>query len=263
MDIHVIPLVGREYTPNVLSALSDHLGENQVDLETALSAAVPSLFAALLKKDFSLGQTGLSNMIAVSESRIGSGNQISENLKNVLASIKDPNGIQLMKKFDGILENIFGDRLHSVATAISTFSRIKPSSAHRLLAGVSGVSMAVLDQVKKDHGIADKAVMDLLAAQKEEIIGSIPPGLDLAAALGVEQLSDIDKKPTIPDHDLLAADKIAPGKSGKWLILLILLILVVASWWFWKQYTGKQDNYKPKITQRAAYHIILLDIVIV
>jgi hypothetical protein len=249
MITELIKQIKDDFSQDVLVKAGGRFDEEPPKIARTIEGLVPAILAALLKKNSSSGQTGLSNMIAVSRDILGDPTHpISKDLNRIFTDTRDPNGINLMKQTEGILENVFGDRLQPLSEAISRFSHIKPSSALQLLAIATPATLSGIGQYMDHRGIDDRELMQELTTGKQTLIEHVPAGLDLSAALGIDKLADLDIRPSIPDHNLAAAEKIAPGKSGKWLVLIIIIILILVAIWFWKNYNKKQASYQLKVT---------------
>lgn len=259
MITELIRKVKDHFSQDVLSKASVRLDETALNITRTMESLVPAVLAALLKKNSTSGQTGLDNMVTVSRNILGDpARPLSENLKKIFSNAADPNGIHLMQQADGILENMFGDRLQPLAETVSRFSGVKSSSAHQLLAVAAPAVLSVIGQHMERQDMDERELMQQLTMGKQDLIEQVPAGLELAAALGIEKLDDLDARPSIPDHDLAAAEKIAPGKSGRWLVLFIIIVILVAAIWFWKNYNKKQDSYRLRATSAVPGHYTAL-----
>lgn len=213
---HLVELVKGVFTQDVLNHVAARLQESKANLEKALEGIIPAVLLRLESKTTSSAGGVLSSLSHSAKNILGEQNDLSESLKNIVSSGDDPNGMNQLAKADGMLNELFADRLNPVNEAISQFAGISPSSGLRLMSMATPATIAKLNQSGEQTFLQ-------LVPQKNTIINSVPNGLKLSSALGIDNLSQVDQKPTVPRYTDDAQQR-APHKVSivQWVIILVL-----------------------------------------
>jgi len=213
---NLVELVKSVFNQDVLNHAASQLHESKAGLEKALDGIIPAVLLRLESKASSSRSSVLSSLTNASQNILGGQSDLSESLKNIISAHDDPNGMAQMEKSDSILNELFTDRLNPVSEAISKFSGISPSSGLRLMSIAAPAAIARLSQG------GEKTLLQLVP-QKNTIINSVPAGLNLTSALGIDNLSQVDQTPTVPRYTDDAQQR-APHKVSivQWVIILVL-----------------------------------------
>lgn len=245
---NIVDLAKGLFTDNILSGASAALGENSANVNKAVDGIVPSILAGLLNKAGS--GSNLSSLVnSASELTSGSGN-LSDLLGGALSS--GANSSWLSKGLS-LLQSIFGSRLGNITSMISGFSGVKDSSASSLL---SMAVPAILSLIGRHGGSDEKGILGFLNGQKENILGSVPSGLNLSSALGLGSLSELSNKVssafssvgnTVSNAANTTSQYVEEKKkgSGGWLWILLLALAALALWYFLKDGCNKQTDTPP------------------
>ncbi|MFT4061325.1 MAG: OmpA family protein [Edaphocola sp.] len=239
---NIIDLAKNIFTGELLSKASSSLGESESGVSSALTAVIPTILTGFLQKAGS-SASGFGSLINTANSLTG-GSGLTDSL---LGSLTGGNNGNWFSKAGTLLQSIFGDKLGSVTSLISSFSGIKESSSSSLL----GMAVpALLALVGRHGGNDEKGVLGFLNSQKENIFGAVPSGLNLSSALGLGSLSELGSKISSAYHNFAGSvgsaastatqyveDKKRSGNSWLWLLLLALAAL--AAWYFLKDGCNK------------------------
>ena len=213
---NLVELVKSVFNQDVINHAAAQLHESKAGLEKALDGIIPAVLLRLEAKTSSSRSTVLGSLSNISKNIFGEQNDLSEGLKNIISTQNDPNGLAQLEKGDSILNELFTDRLNPVNEAISKFAGISPSSGLRLMSIAAPAAIAKLNQ-------GGEETLLQLVPQKNTIINSVPAGLNLTSALGIDKLSQVDQTPTVPRYTDDAQQR-APHKVSivQWVIILVL-----------------------------------------
>lgn len=184
MATNLLDSVKGLFTNDLVGRASAALGESEGSLQKALSGAIPSILAGVLNR---AGDGGNS---VFDLARQASDSGVLDNLADLMGGKRGNNLGNLM----GMAGIIFGDKQNNVARLLSGFSGIKESSSNSLLILAAPVVLGVLGKHAKDNDMDSSGFLSFLNLQKSSILSGLPPGLNLAGALGLYSLSDIGGK---------------------------------------------------------------------
>ena len=246
MSINLIDAVKGLFGNDLVGKAASMLGENEANVQQAVSGIVPSVFAGVLSKAGSGDIGGILNLAKDATN----GFSLS-NLGGLLA------GGSLLTKGADMLKGLFGEKTTNVTNAISGFAGIKSSSASTLLSIAAPAALGMLGKHVADNKMSSSGVMSFLNSQKDSILNSVPSGMNLAGALGLGSLASIGSKlsgalsgVTGGVHDATskvshmagsAADKASGGM--RWLLPLLLAVVAIGLiWYFAKGCNNPQTN---------------------
>jgi outer membrane protein OmpA-like peptidoglycan-associated protein len=205
-------LVSREFTPDLIHRAATQLGEDDEHTRSALSASVPSVLTAL--SDVASSDSGAAHLKhRIDESRRG-----SESVASVFGSTAGRD--QGAALFDGEA----GGRAADIADAVARTSGVKRESAHKLLGGVTTVTLLALGKAAGNMG--PQSIKTLLREQRGEYVNHLPGP--------VAKLFNGHRVPTAgetvvreEEHLGNPAIRRVAGPSRSWLLPLALLAALV------------------------------------
>jgi outer membrane protein OmpA-like peptidoglycan-associated protein len=233
MAINLVETVKGLFTPELVRQTASSIGENESNVQRAFNGAVPTAFAGILNK---IGNGGASGIFDMAKQAINSG--LLGNLKSLIGGNSD---------LLGLGNGIFGDRLGGIIRAISSFAVIKDSSASSVMNMAIPVSLATIGREISGNNNPN-AVVSLLNNQKESILASIPGGLSIASALGVNSLGDITNKVSNIYSSIASGPRVTTeyverrsGGSG-WIWFLLIAGLAILAWLFFGRGCSKEKK---------------------
>lgn len=253
MEHNIVDLVKSVFTPDVTARASRHLEEDESRTATALKAAIPTVLAGLLAKSATPEPGMLGKLMAGATEVFGGRSDYTGYFNDIYnhtsADLEDTNWLG---RVGSILNSLFGDRLNNVIEAISGYTGVKASSAQHVLGAATPAVLGTLQQYAVRENLDEKGLANYLQAQKSNIITQVPPGLNLAGALGLSSLAELEyRNMGEPVADVPPADAYVPveessrGGSGKWVLILLLLAALAAIWYFWRGCDSMTDGEIP------------------
>lgn len=231
MAFNLLDSVKRLFTGDLLSQAASLLGENENSIRNAFGAAIPASLVGMLHKAGSGDATELLDI-----SRQASRSGILGNPKGLLGG-----GLAFGNVF-GLTNGLFGDKLGNIVKTIASFAGIKDSSAASVINMAAPAALAAVGKEASTTSMGTSGLVSMLAGQKDAILNSVPPGLNLAHALGVGSLSQISSGISNTVSGILGGTRSSgnhsnergyrrPGKiNWVWPLALIGLLAIVL-WW--------------------------------
>ena len=219
MSFNIIQEAKSMFPTEFVSRASTQLGESETGVSRALSGAIPAILMGMLEKSSSGDGQTLANL--VQRDSVG----IPETPMGFFSGEHN----QLVSKGAGLLTSLFGTKATGVTEAVSGFSATKSSTTSSILAMVLPVILGLFR--KHTSGGNASAISSLLNSQRENIISSVPAGLNLGNIFGA-----MPKATTTHIHET-STTYVREGETQKkglgWLLPLLLLLLgAVVLWWF-------------------------------
>ncbi len=219
----------------LIGKASSLLGENQTNLQTAVTGIIPSVLIGLINK---AGSVDPHSILSMAKDASQSG--ILSNFGGLLSNNS------LLGKGADMVKSLFGEKTGSVNSMISNFSGVRESSASSLMSMAAPAVLGVLGKHATDTDMSAGSMLSFLNSQKDKIIQALPAGLNLAGALGVGSLFSIGSKlsgklsefgGTVSSgakNVARTAQKTASG-GRRWLSFILLAIAVILLFLFlWK-----------------------------
>jgi outer membrane protein OmpA-like peptidoglycan-associated protein len=227
MSFNLLDSVQVLFGNDLIGKVSSMLGESEGSVQKAVSGLVPSVLAGILHK---AGSGDAGGVLDLAKNAAGSG--ILSNLGNFGGNSS------LLSKGADMLKDLFGENTNNVSSAIASFSGIKTSSAASLLSIAAPAALGMLGQHINATQMTSGGLLSFLNSQKDRILGALPPGLNLASALGLDSMGAIGSKLTGALSGLsggakhLAHETADSAKSGtRWLLPLIGAIAAILIIW--------------------------------
>jgi outer membrane protein OmpA-like peptidoglycan-associated protein len=228
MALNLVDSVKNLFTPDLVTQTATSLGESEGAIQKAINGAIPASLVGILNKAGSGGATNLLNMAR----------QASETVPNNLRSLLGGTGIASLLSMAG---GLFGDRLNNIVRNVATFAGIRESSASSIMNLAAPVALASLGREASATNMNPTNVVSMLNNQKDTILSSVPPGLNLASALGLGSLSEIGTKLSNVMAGLTGSVKRSVSYAGEaverkvrtnWFLpFLLILALGIGAWY--------------------------------
>lgn len=192
MSFNLVDNVKALINSDLISHAASNLGETQGGIEKAISGAIPTVTSGFLSKVSVPG--GGSEILDMANQAAGSG--ILGNLAALFAgeNTSTENRSSSGSTLSFLTVNLFEDKFTTVIRMISGFSGINETSASSVLEMVALTALAALGTYVVDNKIGASGLSQLLKNQKDSILTSVPPGLNVAGALGHNSWNDLEDK---------------------------------------------------------------------
>jgi hypothetical protein len=170
MATNLISLVTQFLTPDVIARIASALGLDRTIAQKAIGAAVPALLAflgnAVTKPG---GERQLAN--AMAQQPLGP----LDIVKNIIGGSEQKS---LVERGSSMLSGLLGGSTQDALTqAVGKFAGIGEGTSKSLLGMLGPMVLGVLGQHQRDTGQDVGSLANLLASQKQQFAGAIPPGL--------------------------------------------------------------------------------------
>ncbi len=217
------------FTPEVIRSASFTVGESEPSTKEALHAAAPTVLSGMANMaSSSEGMSGLSAMI-----REGGYGGLTENPASVFRGGSATN--YMVSAGQRHLGKIFGGDLSSVVERIARSTGINASSANKLLALTTPLTLGVLGKRSSAQKAGSPGLTELLLRQKDEIAAAVPSVASRAPATGPRVVSGerevATASPTHIEHFAESAPITRarrPSGGMRWLPFALLLIAAIA-----------------------------------
>jgi hypothetical protein len=240
--MNLVKLITDQISSDTLAKLSTKLGVDGETLESAITAAVPSMLAGLgglaAKED---GIRKLSTSLA----------SLDDTMFGNFDRLLNGDSGTLLQKGSGLLQGLFGDGLtSSLATAVSRFTGLDASIVKTLLAYLTPVVLGRVASQWQNQGGTPGALKNLFADQKRNIEDALPSGFELADVAGLAPMGGVHRAAT-------ATAASAPDASKSLLATVLPLALVLGGafllWSYWSNRQPPQEvAVKPALDEAEA-----------
>jgi hypothetical protein len=200
-------------------------GENENSINDAMAGIIPTVLTGLLQQTASGNP---QNMLNLAKEASQSG--ILNNLSGIFSDGS------LLANGGELLKSLFGEKSGAVNSLISNFSGIRESAASSLMNAAAPAALGVLGKHAAETNMNANGMLSFLNNQKESILNAFPSGLNLAAVLGLPNLTIIGSRLATKLFEIrgaagISAEKIAhpipAAKKFNWLPLVIGAIVVL------------------------------------
>jgi outer membrane protein OmpA-like peptidoglycan-associated protein len=221
MSINLVDSVRNLFNNEFLTRASSVTGESENNVKTAMTGIIPSVLTGLLNQ---AGTTNPQNVLNMAKAAAGSG--ILGNLSGAFSNTN------LMARGTEMLRGLFADKLGNVGSTISGFSGIRETSANSLMSIAAPAALGVLGNHAAESNMNAGALLGFLNQQKDNILGALPTGLNLAGALGLGSLAGIGGKLTSKLNEFKGSAEtmtrdVLPKPKVRWLPILLAAIAVL------------------------------------
>lgn len=226
MSFNILDAVKGYLTPDLITKASSFLNESESGVNKALSGIVPTVLSGFVNKAGSTKQDA-NNILDIVQSAYNSGT--TGGLGNFFSD-----GGSLINKGLGLVQTLFGDKLNSLISSISSFAGIKNSSAGSLFSIAGPLVASVLGKHSLDMNMSASSLSSFLHGQKTNILSMLPAGLSgITSVLGLSKLGDATQS-AVKNTTKYVDETVHNAKPGtNWLLwLLLLALLALAVWYF-------------------------------
>jgi OOP family OmpA-OmpF porin len=229
MSFNLLDVVKSHLTPDLISKLSNSLGENNNGISKAISAILPLILGGLTTKAAANEQSANDVFNLASEAN---NTGALSNISGLLGNSGD-----LLTKATGWLQSIFGDKANSIIETVAAFAGIKSSSASSILNVATPVTLGALGNHIQSNGLNSSDFANLLQSQKSNILSALPGNISSLLGFAGITTPGVTATATAPKthHAAATHDVHHESKTGslKWLLpLLILVGLGLLAWYF-------------------------------
>ncbi|OBP42066.1 hypothetical protein AWR41_04605 [Riemerella anatipestifer] len=196
MSINIIELIKGQFGHGVTSQLASQLGEKEEAVSKATNALIPTVLGGIVSQS---DKSSLLQEIT----------QLADT--SILSKLSQESSFanELLSK---VLTMVFGDKIKSITSGISSFAGIKESSADALLGFTSLTSLATIGRYAKDQNLDSNGLETLLNKEKTNISNLVPIGFSLGAiGLGNLENKTEEAKATLTEN---IQDKVSDIKDG-------------------------------------------------
>jgi hypothetical protein len=233
---NLVDLVKDQLSGGVLAKLPELLGTSQTSANTAVSAAVPALLAALGSTASTPdGARRLASQLDSFDERAVS------NIPQALSG----GGTSILNLGTSLLGNLFGSgTLSSLSGVLSRFAGLDSGKTTSLLALLAPIVLNILKS--RTQGQGAEGVARLLESQKANIMSAMPGGLSsaLTGISGLGALTDWARgtadsayqagRVAASEASRTARASAAAGSSAlRWALPVLVVVIVAALLWWW------------------------------
>ena len=242
----LVSAITSHFTRDVVHGASSMLGESESSTHNALNAAAPTVLSGITNMASSSdGQSNLATMI-----REGNYAGLTENPSSLFRGGSATN--YLVSAGQRHLGKIFGGNVSSIVEEVAKSSGVNPSSATKLLALATPLTLGVLGKRASEQGLSASGLGDMLLGQKAETAAAAPAGLSRILGGGPRVVSSttrtVEQEPPVatpahiehhtelrPNADVRpnaelrpTLQRARPGGGMRWLPFAVLILAVIA-----------------------------------
>jgi hypothetical protein len=234
--LNLVELVKDQLAGGVLAKLPEILGTTQTTANTAVSAAVPALFAALGSHASSRdGARNLQSTLDSFDTRV---------LNNIPQSLGG-GGKSLIDIGSSLLSSLFGSGILSgLGSILSRFAGMDSGKSSSLLGLLAPIVLGILKS--RTQGMGADGVARLLEDQKPNIVNAMPSGLS-SALEGVQGMGGVADwargtgssayqagRAAVSETAGIARASAATGASAlRWVLPVLALVILAGLLWWW------------------------------
>jgi len=250
MTMNLINEAKDSLTIDFLNNASQQIGETPTVIQTALSAALPTILSGLIQRVSEPG--GVSSVMDLTAQVTTPGRAVGNVAEPAGGMLAQPAGNSTAGQFTSLLttgasavQNLFGNKTGAITDAIASFSGLKTSSASAVLSLAGTVMLGVLGRRIATTTSRPLDVAGLLTSQANAVWKAMPVGLGALLAmipgfdLFVSGLQDSNSATPAPSVAVSAslpvegqysnyADPVNADAPNRWLPWLLLALGAVA-----------------------------------
>jgi Bacterial protein of unknown function (DUF937) len=249
--LNLVELVKDQLAGGVLAKLPELLGTNQTTANTAVSAAVPTLLAAL--GSIASSGDGARNIQSTLDS-------FDARVLNNLPQSLSGGGRSLLDMGVGLLGSLFGGSMvSSLSGILGRFAGMDSGKSSSLLSLLAPIVLGILKN--RTQGMGANGLARLLEDQKPNIVNAMPSGLS-SALEGVQGMGGVAAwargaagsayqagRASVSEAAGTARARAATGASALRWVLPVLAVVIVAGllwWWIGSMRTPQQTATAPQ-----------------
>lgn len=235
--------IGGYVTSELLGKAAASLGESESGIAKVIGGLAPTILAGLVGKsnDSSL----FSSLFDTVVNKVDGG--VLDNLGDLLSDGNlaqgDPRDVA-----GGVIGSLFGDKVGSILSAITSGSGVKASSSSSLLGMVGPMVLGFLAKKIAGGGLDIAGFKNLLLGEKDEIEAAVPA--TVGPILGLTSVASI--APAAATTAVNEVRSTQEESSGGWMWPLILLLGVLgALWYFFFRGDANEATVAPPPVERT------------
>jgi hypothetical protein len=235
--MNLVKIISDQISRDTLDKISSTLGVDSETLESAVSAAVPSMLAGL-------GRLA-SQEDGVRKLSTALGNLDDTMFGNFDRLLNGGTGL-LMEKGSALLGGLFGDGLtNSLATAVSRFSGLNIDLVKKLLAALTPLVLGRVASQWRNQGGTAGALKSLFAGQQRNIEDALPSGFNLEDVPGLTRIGDVRRA---APHAAAAAPAAEKSLVSSLLPLALLIAGALMLWFYFNnRERAREAEVKPAL----------------
>ena len=240
--MNLVKLITDQISSDTLAKLSSILGVDSETIESAITAAVPSMLAGLG------GLASQEEGIRKLSSTLGS---LDDTMFGNFDRLLNGDTGAMLQKGSGLLQGLFGDGLsNNLATAVSRFTGLDAGTVKSLLAFLAPLVLGRVASQWRNQGGTPGALKTLFADQRRSIEDALPSGFALEDVPGLPRMGDIRKTASAA----AASTPTAPKSLASTLLPLALLIGgALLLWSFFSNRRQPQEaGVKPALNEKES-----------
>jgi len=219
---NLIELIGEQFSPDVVSALSGLSGATPTQTQSALGAAIPGLVGALANQGST--PSGAQQIMDLVGSQAGGENLLG----NVMSMLGGGSASEsLLSSGTGILGSLMAGNTDKIVDVIASVAGIENKTAKSLLRAVAPMAIAFLGKMVKDRNMDSRSLSNLLAGQTDFVKAAAPQGLIDAMGFTAPSVSTPAPRVAPPPPP-----PPAPATTQNWLWWAIAIVIVLILLWF-------------------------------
>jgi len=249
--MNLVDLIKGQFSGDVVSRLAEPLGTNSDGTQSAISAAVPALLAGMTKlADSPEGSSRLASAVDNLDDKL---------VANPAAALSGGGNSSILERGSNILGSLFGPGISSgLGSALGRFTGLGGGAISSLLGFLTPMVLGMLKRQKQQLGLDAGGLSNLLAGQKQNILGAMPSGLSsvLGAIPGMNLGGAVERTgervSQAYDSGRAAVDQGAryaaagAGSAARWLLPVLGLVLLGGLiWWLASRGTERTQVASP------------------
>jgi OmpA-OmpF porin, OOP family len=239
MSFNILDAVKGYLTPDLISKASSSLGESESGISKALSGIIPTVLSGFVSKA-NTSSHDASDILDIVKNAHNSGT--ASGLGNFFSDSGN-----LLSKGLSLVQALFGDKVNSLVSSISSFAGIKNSSASSLFSIGAPLIASVLGKHSSDMNMSASSLSSFLHGQKTNILSMLPAGLSgVTSLLGLSKITDAAQNTVKSATKYVDETADTARRGSNWLLWLLLLALLALAIWY---FAGKGcNNTEPTAT---------------
>lgn len=224
MSVNLLDLAKGYLTNAAVGKVSEFLGENPSQVQTGISAALPTILGSIMKS----GSTndGLSSIMGLLKNN---DSNLLNNFSNVVGNKNQMEG--MLSDGKGLVSKLLGNNIGSIVSSISSFSGLKSSSTSSLLGMAAPLLMNLIGKQVSSNGLGVSGIANLLMGQKDHVKAAMPSGLsDVSSLLNFGSLGDYKGNVKSATKEVIEES----SSSFNWWPWLVGAILLLGALWAFK-----------------------------
>ncbi|WP_298733157.1 OmpA family protein [uncultured Chitinophaga sp.] len=229
MSFDLLNTIKGLFTGDVISQAAARLGESEQGVQKAVNSIIPTILTGLLHKAGPQGDA--DGALNIARDAVGANATTA-----IISSLQSGSDSWVSRGMEW-LQSLFGSKVSTVVGAVATYAGIKAASANALLNAATPAALGVTGEYAAEENLSGPGFLAYLNSQKDNILGAVPSGFNLAGLLGLGSLSELGKRLSGATGGLSArtADigETATRTAGnRWIWSLLLILVAIILLWY-------------------------------